>query len=48
MSIEIKIHVKSVNFSFIWRLTEDYSSGAVSQIVLRNCSEEVGGKSVYI
>ena len=43
-----KAQHESCEFSFIWGLTEDFSSGDSLSVVLRNWSQEVGARLVYI
>ena len=45
---EIKTHVRAMNFSFIWEFTEDYIPGKLSQVTLRNFSEEIRGRPAYM
>ena len=45
---EIKPHVRAMNFSFIWEVTADYIPGKVSQITLRNFSEEIRERPPYM
>ena len=43
-----KAQHESCEFSFIWGLTEDFSSGDSLSVVLRNWSQEVGARLVSI
>ena len=43
-----KAQHETCEFSFIWGLTEDFSSGESLSVALRNWSQEVGARLVYI
>ena len=44
IKMEIKTHIESCELSFIWDKMRTVAQETASQIALRNCSKEVGGK----
>ena len=48
VSTRKRTQCESCEFSYIWGVPEDYSLETASQIALRDCSEEVRARSVYM